>query len=340
MRLAAKLVKHNPKIFRSSHALLVFESIEWAIENEGGKVSIVGIAKHLGISDRTVKKIISIFKMMGIITVNSIRNRVNCYSITPDSEIDIRFLPDESIKRIEKSYKTAQQVKGRSPCNNTKNKEKPNPIYNKQVIEDYAEYCEGPGPFWDYQESDFVIDQSPEDKFVVPDSEIASPESIEFPRIEKSRKEAISDCLLTEAGVKAGFNESHVIQLCQWRFTECSDEYLTLTIKYFLEDLSHPLCKIVDPIRYLFRVLGRRSVYVSQVWKWEADERKRAEKEQSEREWQEYWAAEREKDRIRAEEREKVPREVREREAEEHVRRQQEGFTEILRMARMAAGAA
>lgn len=339
MSLASNLIKHNPKIFRSRFDTLIYESLLWAQES-GGKISIAQIANYNGISERTVKRRISIFKMLGLVQADSVKHRVNCYRIVPDSEIDIRFLPDETIERIDKSYKNCQQVTPVSPCNNTKNKLKSNPMYNKQVIGDYSQYFEGPGPFWDYQESDFHPDECCDDVLIEREHEITTPEPTESPRIEKSRKDAISECLLTEKGVKAGFRESHVIQLCQWRFIECTIEYLTLTIKYFLEDLDHPNCQIVDPIRYLFRVLGNRSVYVSQAWKWEEDDRRRREKEELEKEWENYWAGEREKRRIEQAEREKIPLEIRNQEAIEEIRRQQEGFTELLMIAKRAAGVA
>lgn len=340
MSLALRIIKHNKKIFSSHYDVEILESIIWSTREANGKVSIAGIAKHHGISERTVKRRISFFKNLGFIQVDSVKNRVNVYKVTPDSEIDYRFLPDEAIGRIEKSYNNSQQVTPVSPCKNTKNKKESNPIYNKQVIGDYSQYFAGPGTYWDYQESDFYSDQHPDEGNSQLEPEIPQPEATESPTEPADKHQALTDCLLTEDGIKAGFNENHVLQLLGWRFKECSLKYLILTIRYFLQDLSHPLCQFNDPVRYLFRVLGNRSIYASQSEKWEADETARLRKIQKEKELEAYYKTQREEAERRHQEYMKIPEEVRIREAKEHEERQQSAFSEMLRMAKQASGAA
>jgi hypothetical protein len=340
MSLALRIIKHNKKIFSSHYDMEILESIIWATREANGKVSIAGIAKHHGVSERTVKRRISFFKNLGFIQVDSVRNRVNVYKVTPDSEIDYRFLPDEAIGRIEKSYKNSQQVTPVTPCKNTKNKQESNPIYNKQVIGDYSQYFAGPGTYWDYQESDFYSDQSSDDDHSQPEPETPQSEATESPTVPVDKHQALSDCLLTEDGINAGFSEKHVIQLLGWRFKDCSLKYLTLTTRYFLQDLSHPLSQFNDPVRYLFRVLGNRSVYASQSEKWEAEEDARLRKIQREKELEAYYKAQREESERRHQEYMKIPEEVRIREAKEHEERQQSVISECLRIAKRAAGAA
>lgn len=344
MSLALRIIKHNKKIFTSHYDCDIFESIMWAVKESGGQISIAGIAKYHGISEITVKRRLAIFKKFGLIKTDSVRKRVNIYAVTHDQYIDYGFLPEESIERIEKSYDNCQQVSRVIPCKNTKHKQKPNPIYNKQVIGDYSQYFAGPDFNWDYQESDFGIDPDLDEQIIEPDQEICPPEATESTTEQPSTYQQLSDTLLTEKGVQAGFTEDHVLQLMTKRFDDCSLKYLLVTIRCFLNDLADKNCQITEPVKYLFKILTKRSVYASQIDQWDLiarrkarDEEKERQRQESERIRQEEARKEREESDRKHQEWMKIPAEERARITAEKEQAAKDFWANLTRTARVNA---